>query len=145
MTKKNSTILISVIIIGILSGILIWTGIFIWNLKPKATIIVTKPEIKDTLTNAKNDWTPHTTINITDTNHVVEVTYDQKYGRTVQIYCMAVFENKKENRYKCIAPWLGKKEIERANINDFQTKIILKSEVPESVFMLEESLNEVSQ
>jgi hypothetical protein len=130
---KKKWVIVSITILAVL----FISGIFLWKLRPQTTLIVTNPQNKDSLIITENEWIPHTSINVTDTSHAIEVTYDQKYGRTVRIYCMAVFENKKENRYKCIAPWLGKKEIERSNINDFQTKIVLKSEIPTNTFLIE--------
>lgn len=133
MTKKWIIAIVSTIIVGIIFGILLW------KFKPQAILFITDPKAIDSTIITENEWTPHTSVKPEDTTHLVEVTYDQKYGRRIQIYCMAVFENKKENRYKCIAPWLGKKEIERANINDFQTRIVLRSEIPTRTFISEKS------
>lgn len=94
-------------------------------MKPQAILIFT-----ESVKIVPNDWKVHTSISPEDTSNIIEVTYDQKYGRTIHLYCMAVFENEKKNKYRCVAPWLGKKEIERSNVNDFQTRIIPKVQVP---------------
>lgn len=123
--------LVSFLALGALFGILVWKA------KTPAILLVNESKNNDSLVALENEWSLHTSIDSEDTSRVIEVTYDQKYGRTVQFYCMAVFENKKENRYKCLAPWIGKKEIERANINDFQTRVVLRSEAPVESFSKE--------
>jgi hypothetical protein len=126
MSRKS---IISISTIAILISVFIAITL-VNNRQPSAPVFKAAPQntSRDTIQIVPNDWQQHTSAK--DNEHIVEVTYTQKYGATITLYCMAVFENEKENKYRCIAPWLGTKEIERANANDFQTKIILSSEAP---------------
>lgn len=121
--KKTGLILVT---LAVIACVIIF--IVIKNTNSNQTIILPVPS-KDSIKIESNPWKEYSTIPPGDTINVIKVQYDQKYGRSVLLYCTAVFENTKENKYRCIAPWLDKQDIEKSNINDFKVTKVLRKEM----------------
>ena len=123
ITRKTYVSIITVIEILIIIGLIIWSqnrGMLIgfFNNTPKEGVI---PE---------NDWKVLSAINADDTANVINVCYDQKYGNTVNLYCLVVFQNDKIGQIKFVAPWIDNAIVERSNMNDIKIKVVSKKGVP---------------
>lgn len=78
----------------------------------------------------ENDW--KVIISAKDSDQVVEIIYDQKYGSRIIEYGKVLFENSKEKQYKIVAPWIeGGILVERNNINNIAYKIVSKDSLQE--------------
>jgi hypothetical protein len=62
----------------------------------------------------ENEWK---IVQQADTNEMVRVEWDQKYGETKAVYCRVVFQN--ASQYKLVAPWVDL-TIEKANTNNIK-------------------------
>ena len=87
--------------------------------------------VQDTLIVDTNPWKPYLSISSEDTGNVYEVVWDQKYGATKKMYCMAVFRNDQTKQYKLIAPWLTGIIIEEQNTNNIRFNRVEINAVPE--------------
>lgn len=65
----------------------------------------------------KNDWELENSINKPD-SFCLKITFQEKYGNLVTLYCMALFRNDKTRQYKLVAPWYNSKIINIDNIDD---------------------------
>lgn len=87
----------------------------------------------DTAVVETNPWKPYLGISENDTDNVIEVVWDQKYGATKKSYCKAVFQNEKTHQYRLIAPWMESITIECQNTNDINFNKISKKDVPDLI------------
>jgi hypothetical protein len=110
-----------------------------WNIifPPKGLAVAdnqTVNNFKDSLQNnqpiKENDWVFFASIKPEDSLNVLKVTYQEKYGLEKEIYCTAVFENKKTGEYKCIAPWMPNHVLQKSNLISFDPKEVSKKEMP---------------
>lgn len=108
--------------IGIFSGVIVLLGYVICNYNQD--IIGTLSHQEEEVTESP-EWVEVTAIAVTDTNNVIRVTWDQKYGRTKTEYCRAIFVNKKDRKIKLVSPWITT-FIEEANINDLTLERVSK-------------------
>lgn len=116
MTK--ATRIINLAIAGVVLAVVV--VFLIGNAYRSRGLVIVPANTDTTITEpSTNDWVVHSQIEEDDSAGVLRVSYDQKYGHTVVLYCRVVFENKKENKYRCVAPWTDKYEVERSNISNF--------------------------
>lgn len=54
----------------------------------------------------KNEWESMNFIHPDSSSWVLRITLKEKYDRYYEVYCKALFSNKKTRQYKLIAPWL---------------------------------------
>jgi hypothetical protein len=114
MLKK---VLIATGLIVLIVGIVI---VYNWNNFPTTVSIFEKKE-------EQNPWSPIVFITVNDSDQVVKIVYQEKYGLEKVEYCMAVFSSKEE--YKCVAPWLGDLILQKQNLNSFKTQKVPKTEM----------------
>ena len=79
----------------------------------------------------KNAWQPENFVRDVE-NKVLKVSYREKYGSELVIYCMAFFNNDKTKQYKAVAPWLGSTIIEKENITEITIREVDKKEYLDS-------------
>lgn len=135
----NKLFWIMVSVVGLVLSILVinnWEVFF----PPKDLSVAEKQKIesfKDSINRKDviqdNEWTPF--MSVKDTLSVLKVVYREKYGlgSLITVYCTAIFDNKKTNEYKCIAPWLPKLVLQKSNLVSFDPKVIQKKEMDISV------------
>jgi len=86
--------------------------------KAKETLIdYSEPPIPE------NEWVVVEALKLKDTSNILMVTYEICEGLIDSVFCRAVFVHKKLKKYRCVAPWLGNKELV---LNYTQTITIMK-------------------
>ena len=77
-----------------------------------------------------NEWKLISSIPPKDTSNVLFLVYKDEVGFSLNdVYCMAIFENKKGTEYKLVAPWLNSMIVQKSNLLMEKSTLVPKSEM----------------